>query len=195
MRINAESRWFGTRLVSACLLVLFPLAGVLRGAASEQAWKIDCGVDALFILLWLEGRQATLDRLDAALPPRRPDGYSMGELKAAAANLGLILDGVRFNKGDKPLKRPAIAFLEDGSAGHFAVLRPVGTTGTMVQVIDPPHVPWIADYERILSTRSWTGRILVPREPRFARLDIEALRPGHNSGISSANKRNGNRAP
>jgi hypothetical protein len=35
----------------------------------------------------------------------------------------------------------------------------------MVQVIDPPHVPWITDYDRLFASRPWTGRILLPRDP------------------------------
>jgi Peptidase C39 family len=129
-----------------------------------ETTTVDCGVNALFILLRLEGRSVTLDRLQSVLPARHPQGYSMAELAAAAGTLGLRLEGVRFTKGDKALERPAIAFLKEANGGHFAVLRPVGTTGTMVQVIDPPAAPWIADYERIFSAKPWSGRVLVPRD-------------------------------
>ena len=93
----------------------------------------------------------------------------MAELAAASRTLGLRLEGVRFAKGDKVLDRPAIAFLSDAKGGHFAVLRPVGTMGTMVQVIDPPSPPWIGDYDRILSARAWTGRILILTDPWIVR--------------------------
>ena len=89
----------------------------------------------------------------------------MAELKAAAKLLGLDLEGVRFDKRDTALDRPVIAFLKDAKGGHFAILRPVGTTGTMVQVIDPPHAPWITDYERLFASKPWMGRILVPSDP------------------------------
>lgn len=133
-------------------------------ADSEKTTQLDCGVNAFFILLRIEGRPVTLDRMNAVLPPRRVDGYSIAELKAAARSLGLDLDGVRFTKGDEALKRPAIAFFHDAKGGHFAVLRPVGTTGTMVQVIDPPSAPWIADYDRLFAMKPWTGRILTPSD-------------------------------
>ena len=135
----------------------------------EETTKLDCGVNALFVLLRLEGRPVTLDRLTAVLPARHPEGYSMAELSQASRVLGLDLEGVRFTKGDKALKRPAIAFLKDVKGGHFTVLRPVGTTGTMVQVIDPPHAPWIADYDRVFATKPWTGRILSPRASWWVR--------------------------
>jgi ABC-type bacteriocin/lantibiotic exporter with double-glycine peptidase domain len=145
-----------------------------RATGPDETSKLDCGVNALFILLRLEGRPVTLDRLVSALPARHADGYSMAELEAASRSFGLALEGVKFARGDKALDRPAIAFLEDARGGHFAVLRPVGTTGTMVQVIDPPHVPWIADYGRVMTTPSWTGRLLVPRGSPFRR----AVLPG-----------------
>jgi len=100
---------------------------------------------------------------------------AMAELATAARSLGLQLDGNRLVKGDTSLDRPAIVFLKDARGGHFAVLRPVGNTGTMVQVIDPPHVPWIADYDQIVSGKTWTGRILVRRDAWIVRNMIPVL--------------------
>ena len=77
-----------------------------------------------YVLLRLEGRSVTIDRLESVLPPRHRDGYSMAELSKAAASLGLTLEGVRFAKGDRALDRPAIAFVKDAKGGHFTVLRP-----------------------------------------------------------------------
>jgi predicted double-glycine peptidase len=139
------------------------------GAMAEETTQLDCGANALFILLRLQGCPVTLDRLDSALPPRNPEGYSMAELAMAAGSLGVSLEGVRFAKGDKALNSPAIALLKDAKGGHFVVLRPLGTTGTMVQVIDPPHVSWITDYDRLLASKPWTDRILVPSNPWFVR--------------------------
>ena len=128
-------------------------------------------MSALFILLRLEGRHVDLDRMESALPPRHPRGYSMADLAAASRSLGGRMEGVRFSCGreDMPLTRPAIAFVNGARGGHFAVLRPVGATGTMVQVIDPPGAPRITDYDRILSSKAWTGRVLVPRDPWIVR--------------------------
>ena len=151
------------RRVGLGILLLLASVPRARAVEPEETTKLDCGVNALFVLLQLEGRPVTLDRLQAALPARHPDGYSMAELAAASQSLGLRLEGVKFGGGDKPLEHPSIVFLQDGKAGHFAVLRPVGSTGKMVQVIDPPSAPWIGDYARVLSTKPWTGRILTPR--------------------------------
>jgi len=156
-------------LVLLCSIATVGPTSSVAAAAPDEETKLDCGVNALFVLLRLEGKPVTLDRLESALPFRQPQGYSMAELAAAGGSLGLRLEGLRLAKGDKGLDRPAIAFLKDAKGGHFAVLRPVGSTGTMVQVIDPPHAPWIGDYDRVLSAEPWTGRVLVRRDAWIVR--------------------------
>ncbi len=176
-RRSVLAPWFSGIVV---ILVLSPAVNA-KAAGPEETTKLDCGANALFILLHLEEMPVTYDNLESVLPPRAPEGYSMLELTAAASSLGLCLEGVRFGKGDKALNRPAIVFLQDAKGGHFAVLRPVGTTGTMVQVIDPSRAPWIADYERVFAARSWTSRVLIPLAPwpvRHARHLLFALACG-----------------
>lgn len=165
---------------SLIVLLTFTFAQPVSTRASEAGGTttLDCGVNALYLLLQLEGRPVTFDRLESMLPPRHPDGYSMAELSGASRSLGLSLEGVRFAKGDKPLTRPAIAFFKDAKGGHFMVLRPVGTTGTMVQVIDPPNVPLIADYDWVFESRPWMGRILVPGSPWYVRNAIPLMLAG-----------------
>jgi len=158
----------GAALALGVVLALVPTA-CARSTRPESKTDLDCGVNALFVLLQIEGCPVALDRLESALPPRHTDGYSMTELASAARSLGLSLEGVRFVKGDSALDRAGIAFVKDAKGGHFLVLRPVGTTGTMVQVIDPPHVPVITDYDRLFTSRAWTGRILQPRDPWHVR--------------------------
>ena len=132
---------------------------------STNRLSLDCGQNSLFILLRLSGLEVSVDRLKSTLPPQHPSGYSMTELISAAEASGLGLEGVRFDKGDRPLDRPAIMYLADGGGGHFAVIRPVGTTGTMVQVIDPPYAPRIVDTSRLFESGTWTGRVLIARDP------------------------------
>lgn len=157
------------------LIVLLTLTVTAQAVGPEDTTKLDCGVNALFVLLRLEGIPVTIDRLESSLPPRHRDGYSMEELSTAAWSLGLYLEGVRFAAGDKSLSRPAIAFLKDGKGGHFVVLRPVGTTGTIVQIIDPPNAPWLVDYDRVMRAKPWTGRILIPRAPWLSRIALPIL--------------------
>ena len=49
----------------------------------------------------------------------------------------------------------------------LVLLRPVGMTGKMVQVLDPPSAPAVVDYEQLLSSQSWTGQILLQQTPRW----------------------------
>lgn len=119
---------YGHSSMNASLGVVEP-----RVSASLIA-EPDRDVNALFILLHWEGRAVTLGGLESVLPPHRADGYSMAKLSSASRSLGLLLDGVKFVKRDRPLDRSAIAFLKDAKGGHFIVLRPVGSTGTLVQV-------------------------------------------------------------
>jgi ABC-type bacteriocin/lantibiotic exporter with double-glycine peptidase domain len=103
----------------SCLIVILGLAQAVSAQTPEpeETTTLDCGVNALFVLLQLQGRPVTLESVLSALPPRRPAGYSMAELSATARSLGLGLDGVKFVKGDEPLTQPAIAFLHDAKGG------------------------------------------------------------------------------
>lgn len=162
MNANAKAVWMG--------LALAVLSGTsARGiTAEDERIKLDCGVNALYVLLHLEEKPVSIDRLVSALPPPNPEGYSMAELAATGAALGPPLDGVRFASGDPRPDKPMIVFLKDSRGGHFAVLRPVGTTGTMVQVIDPPYPSWITDFDRLFKAEAWTDRVLLPRAAWFS---------------------------
>jgi hypothetical protein len=140
----------------------------VQAEPDDERAKLDCGVNALFLLHRLEGRPVTVEQLLSKLPAHDPEGYSMAELAAASEALGLGLEGVRFAKGDPNPDRPAIAFVKNARGGHFTVLRPVATTGAMVQVIDPPAPPWITDYDRLFVDGLWTDRILIPRSPWYS---------------------------
>jgi len=97
LRLGSLAAWLG--------LLVSLLLGLDAGAAGpEETTKLGCGVNSLYILLRLEGRPVSLDRLDSVLPPRRPDGSSMAELTAGARLLGLRLEGVRFAKGNQTLE-------------------------------------------------------------------------------------------
>lgn len=149
------SRW-----KSILVLVLAGVIGSPLRAEEEASRPFDCGPSALFVLVKLMDRDATYEAVLQALPPRHPDGYSMMELQTAASKLGLGLSGARLDHGDR-LAGPAIAFVKSGREGHFVVLRPVGTTGRMVQVIDPPDAPEALDLDRLIDSPEWTGRLLI----------------------------------
>jgi hypothetical protein len=154
--------------MSLAAVVLIAGSVNVRAESDDERAKLDCGVNALFLLHRLEGRPVTVEQILSKLPAHNPEGYSMAELAAASEALGLGLEGVRFAEGDPNPDRTAIAFIRDARGGHFTVLRPVGNTGTMVQVIDPPAPPWIADYDRLFVNDAWTDRILIPRPPWYS---------------------------
>lgn len=151
------------------LLVVLALAQAPRGATAEgvKAERVpldpDCGVSALYLLLLDSGRNEPLARVLEAMPRAHQRGHSLAELRSAASTLGLALDGYRLTKSDFPLPDPVLADLRSGNEGHFVVLRPVGTTGTAVQVLDFPKEPIVVDYDQLTSSPSWTGMVLKPR--------------------------------
>ena len=97
--------------------------------------------------------------------PRSRDGYSMAELAEASRVLGLRLDGMQLDRRGARPDRPVIAFFKDAKVGHFAIIRPVGTTGAMCQVLDPPHALRLIDYAEVARMPTWTGRVLAPASP------------------------------
>jgi hypothetical protein len=58
-------------------------------------------------------------------------------------------------------------FLARGRHGHYVVLRPVGHTGKLVQVLDPNEEPVVLDAARLYASPEWTGLALVPARPNW----------------------------
>ena len=128
----------------------------------------DCGVQSVYILLRLEGHAANLNRIERHLPPPQASGYSMSELREAAGACGLSLAGVRLEKQEQAIDRPMVAYFKREGHGHFMVLRPVGHTGKLVQVIDPGETPDVLDKVDLFSSPEWTGFALVPFRTNWA---------------------------
>lgn len=124
-----------------------------------------CGVKALYALLRSEGFRPRVTGVARTLPAERPDGYSMKELRDAASALGLRLDGVLLEKTGAALDAPMLVFLRRGTHGHYAVVRPVGHTGKLVQVVDGDETPEVMDKTDLLLSDEWTGIALVRHRP------------------------------
>lgn len=134
------------------------------GSGSErEETRLDCGVLALHTLLALEGRETTLGTIEAALPPSPVGGYSLAQLQDAARTCGLSLDGLQLARGKRAPDRPALLHLKRGPHGHFVVVRPVGHSGQLVQVLDVAEEPFVTDAAEISASPEWTGLALVPR--------------------------------
>lgn len=127
---------------------------------------IPCGVSALFSLCRLEGNAVILTSVSKALPDHGIAGHSLAELKQAADALGLPLNGVRIESTDWPLDRPALVHLDRKPHGHFVVIRPVGHSGRLVQIIDGVDEPEVVEVVRLFTSPEWTGAALVPLRGR-----------------------------
>lgn len=158
------------------LLVGFALLVVVTGplkikaeAEEEPPPRVDCGELALGALLHLEGYPTRLDDLATHLPPPGPKGHSMAQLREAARAMGLKLVGVRLADDPGTLDRPALVYLDRGEHGHFLVIRPVGHSGTLVQVLDSSTLPEVMEVSAFFRTPGWTGQALVPIRVNWAR--------------------------
>ena len=54
-----------------------------------------------------------------------------------------------------------LVFLNQGEHGHFLVLRPVGHSDQLVQVVDSVNPPMVMNKSTLLATKSWTGLALI----------------------------------
>lgn len=148
--------------------------------ADRESEALDCGTQALYAMLRLERGEVDVDAVRASLPARPPSGYTMRHLRDAASARGLTLVGVKLPSGDRAPDRPALAFLKVAPHGHYVVLRPVGQSGRLVQVIDSAkRHPEVLDADLLYRSPSWTGLALVPRRPNWPlRLAVAAAGAG-----------------
>jgi Peptidase C39 family len=167
---NRASQSLRLGLFTSLVCVLFPLGAATRGDDGQAATgdAADCGTMALGTLLLLEGRQTEPAVLLANLRPSSAAGPSLQELRDAAAACGLTLRGVILNKDERAVDRPMIVFLKRPGHGHFCVVRPVGHTGKLAQVIDPNMPPYVTDKHVMFAAPEWTWIALIPdRRPAW----------------------------
>ena len=151
-------------LIAAAVL----LGGAARGDEDARTTDeiVDCGTMALGALLMLEGRPTEPDILLGHLRPSSPAGPSLRELRDAAGACGLALRGVLLSEDRRAIDRPTIVFLKRPGHGHFQLVRPVGHTGELAQVIDPNLPPFVIDTRAMFAASEWTGIALIPdRQP------------------------------
>lgn len=150
--------------ISLILTVMsFAQVGQVNAPTSAASTQNDCGVSALYVLLRMEGENASIADIQSALPPRPKLGYSLAELRGAARSLGVELIGVQLAPLAESIDRPAIVLFRGARGGHFAVVRPVGTSRKLLQVIDSGRTPEVGDAVNLFRSPAWTGTALVPR--------------------------------
>lgn len=164
MSERSTSAWV---LVCGLALVLASPSFVHAQAAAPASTNdshYDCGTLALYHLLQLEGLPIELPTIESRLPVMPPAGYSMKELRDAAGACGLQLSGLRLKDPSRELDRPMIAFLQPG---HYLVVRPVGHTGKLIQVLNGTEDSTILDKGILFARPEWTGLVLAPRRRSF----------------------------
>lgn len=150
--------------------VVIPLVfmAVLAPLRSSYAADVnDCGTLALYSLLHIEGRPIDLRTLANRLSSPGQDGHSMKALRDTARMSGLELRGVQLKKDPRAIDRPMLVYLKEGGHGHYIVIRPVGHTGTLVQIIDSNRPLEIMDKVDLVASPIWTGLALVPRRANW----------------------------
>jgi ABC-type bacteriocin/lantibiotic exporter with double-glycine peptidase domain len=159
-----------TRVTLFCLVALMLGAGDVTRAdqGPPKNETGDCGMFALYHLLHLTGRPTELDQIRSALPEPAHGGRSLLELRNAAAKCGLRLDAVVLPKRRSAINGPTLLFVKEPKEGHFLVARPVGHTGTLIQVLDGDREPAVLDADWLFAAPSWTGLALVPRRTNYA---------------------------
>lgn len=148
-----------------CLIAWSSLAEDL--SPPSEVGNYDCGTLALHSLLAIEGRSIPVDELRSRLPALGQQGHSMADLRNAARAAGVELVGVMLGRGDRAPDRPALVFLQRDEHGHFAVVRPVGHSGKLIQIIDATGDPIVMDASDLYASRQWTGIALIPLRPNW----------------------------
>lgn len=159
--------------MTALALVAASIVAAAQDSAAPEPW--DCGAKSLYHLLRLENRPAELDRLLGLLGPSTSEGRSFLTLRRAARACGLTLNAVAIPKSETRLAGPALAFIKGEKEGHFLVVRPVGHTGRLVQVLDGDLDPIVIDAEALFASRGWTGLVLTPRRANWLAILAGAL--------------------
>ena len=147
------------------LFIFFLLLNTPALAASTslaESESFDCGTLALFTLLRADGKTVRLAEVVSSLPSPVQGGFSVDDICRAARRMGLDVFPTRLQPGKCP-DRPALAFLRAGTNRHFLVVRPVGHSGRLLQVIDSRGTPFVVEAEEFLASPQWTGIVIIPR--------------------------------
>jgi len=174
MREAGRSRPMTCMAVLLAAILSTPVCSADRATEPRNSATYDCGTTALYTLLALEGRPTRLDQVKSRLPALDPRGYSLAQLRIAARACGLVVSGVRLPRNDRAPDRPALVFLEREGHGHFLVIRPVGHSGRLIQVMDSVGAPSVVDAAELHHSPEWTGLALIPARSDWS-LRVSAL--------------------
>ncbi len=130
----------------------------------ERVRIYDCGIVSLYHMLTMSGINVDMIDLERSLPDPRSDGYSLQELIDCAKANRFSLMGIQLPGTDLAPQKQAIVFMDRKTHGHYIVIRPVGRSNRLVQVLDADGQPTIVDYEILRNKPDWTGIALVEKK-------------------------------
>ena len=139
------------------------------GLAAEtndiEGGSADCGTIATYLYLALIGEEKSLEVIKGKLPAMPTNGYSFQELSVAMRECGVAVKGVKWNSGSVVIDEPILTLLEEGGHGHFVVMRPIGSFGRQLQVIDGLAAPYLIDKSTLSNSSKWSRLALCRVKP------------------------------
>ena len=143
--------------------VLAPTFSTMMDGKVDNDPRDTCAVSALslFCNQQKNGEHFSYDSLLKSFPIPGPLGHSMKDIIDVARQHHLELDGVLIENEIKKIDQPMIAFVKNEIHGHFIVVFPVSTDGTIVSVVDGKDFPSIMDFSSLKYRKGWTGRVLI----------------------------------
>jgi hypothetical protein len=174
MRFDVKPAFAGVAIVAICSM---PLVLLLTGAPDESLWyritawragatfggfdgvvrqrgATDCGAAVLLMALRQFGHTVPAEQVYAALPPGER-GVSLGALRDAARDFGLVAEGWRLNTEVLPAALPAVLFI---GGDHF-VLASRHLPDGRIEVLDPTRGRLL--YRAAFLKRRWKGEAVV----------------------------------
>jgi hypothetical protein len=146
------------------LLLAYISVSLFSGAFAREldAEQIGCGPIALFTLLRMEGKPVNLSEVLLGLPSSNAKENSLIELRDASLRFSLNLEAMQLPPNRELPEQPLIALMSNGETGHFVIVRRVGFSGKLVQVLDSSRETRVVDAEKLMKSPEWTGYVLVP---------------------------------
>ena len=132
--------------------------------AAADYHEFSCAHNALYLLLKLLKRPATLEEVKSRLQVGENGECSMTELEEAAASFGVSLAGRRLSGKDfAEVDVPLIVLLQNPNDlhGHYLVSRWIDGEQT-IQALDPPKEPYLVPKTDVLGYEGPALACLVP---------------------------------
>ena len=131
-----------------------------EGSLVTESQLYDCGTLSVRNFLALHGKSVPLHVITEKLPTPCPDGFTIKQFRDAIRSLGIKVNGVKIPRQAKALDREMLMLLKHDTHGHYVVIRPVGPSGTLIQIVDGLEPPRVLEKTKLVDGESWTGIVL-----------------------------------